>query len=95
RIYWNIFLPLSVTPIVVMGAGVFLGYWNSYLWPSITINDRSLQQVMPIIRSFQTEYGIEYGRVMAAGTIAVIPPIILFSIFQKYIVKGFILSGLK
>jgi multiple sugar transport system permease protein len=95
RIYWNIFLPLSATPLIVSGAGCFLGYWNSFLWPSITITDRRLQQVMPIIRSFQTAYGTEYGRIMAAGTIAVLPPIILFAIFQKYLVKGVILSGLK
>ena len=50
---------------------------------------------MPIIRSFQTDYGTEYGRIMAATCLAVIPPIVLFAIFQKHIVKGFVLSGLK
>jgi multiple sugar transport system permease protein len=95
RIYWNIFLPLSSTPMVVSGAGTFIGYWNSFLWPSITITNKSLQQVMPIIRSFQTFYGAEYGRIMAAMCLAVIPPVVLFAFFQKYIVKGVVLSGLK
>ena len=50
---------------------------------------------MPVIRSMQTDYGAEYGRIMAATCLAVIPPILLFVIFQKYIVKGVYLSGLK
>ena len=95
RIFCTVFVPLSVTPMVVLGAGIFIAYWNSFLWPSITITNKQLQQIMPLIRSFQTEYGTEYGRIMAAGCIAVLPPIILFSFFQKYIIKGFILSGLK
>ncbi|WP_322169382.1 carbohydrate ABC transporter permease [Acutalibacter caecimuris] len=95
RIFWTVFLPLSVTPMVVQGAGIFIGYWNSFMWPSITVTDKSIQQVMPIIRSFQTDYGTEYGRIMAATCLAVIPPIVLFAIFQKHIVKGFVLSGLK
>lgn len=95
RIFVKIFLPLSTTPMVVQGAGIFIGYWNSFLWPSMTVTDKSIQQIMPIIRSFQTDYGAEYGRIMAATCVAVIPPILLFIIFQKYIVKGFVLSGLK
>ena len=95
RIFWQIFIPLSIAPMVVQGAGIFIGYWNSFLWPSLTITNRNLQQVMPVIRSFQTEYGANYGRIMAATCIGVIPPIVLFAIFQKYIVKGFVLSGLK
>lgn len=95
RIFWTVFMPLSVTPMVVQGAGIFIGYWNSFMWPSITVTDKSIQQVMPIIRSFQTDYGTEYGRIMAATCLAVIPPIVLFAIFQKHIVKGFVLSGLK
>ena len=61
----------------------------------MTVTDKSIQQIMPVIRSFQTTYGAEYGRIMAATCLAVIPPIVLFAIFQKYIVKGFVLSGLK
>lgn len=95
RIFWSVFLPLSVTPMVVQGAGIFIGYWNSFMWPSITVTDKTIQQVMPIIRAFQTDYGTEYGRIMAATCLAVIPPIVLFAIFQKHIVKGFVLSGLK
>ena len=59
------------------------------------VTDKNIQQIMPVIRSFQTTYGAEYGRIMAATCLAVIPPVVLFAVFSKYIVKGFVLSGLK
>ena len=94
-IFCKIFLPLSTTPMVVQGAGILIGYWNSFMWPSMTVTDKKIQQIMPVIRSFQTTYGAEYGRIMAATCLAVIPPVVLFAVFSKYIVKGFVLSGLK
>ncbi len=95
RIFVSIFIPMSKAPMVVMGAGTFIGYWNSFLWPSITISSPQYMQIMQVIRSMRSLYSTNFGAIMAATSIAVIPPIILFFIFQKYIVKGFVLSGLK
>ena len=95
RIFFSIFIPMSKSPMVVLGAGIFIGYWNSFLWPSMTITQPKYMQVMQIIRSMKSVYSTNFGAIMAGTAIAVIPPIILFFIFQKYIVKGFVLSGLK
>lgn len=95
KIYYSIFIPMSKAPLVVLGAGVFMGYWNSFLWPSLTVNSPGLMQIMQIIRSMSSVYSTEYGKVMAATTIAILPPLILFFIFQKYIVQGVVLSGIK
>lgn len=95
RIYLEIFLPMSKAPLVVLGAGVFMGYWNSFLWPSLTVNHPYLMQIMQIIRSMSSVYATNYGAVMAATTVAILPPLILFFIFQRYIVQGVVLSGIK
>jgi multiple sugar transport system permease protein len=95
RIFFKIFVPLSKSPMVVLGAGTFIGYWNSFLWPSMTISQPKYMQVIQIIRSMRSVYSTNFGAVMAGTAIAVIPPIILFFIFQKQIVKGVVLSGLK
>ena len=95
RIFFRIFIPLSKSPMVVLGAGTFIGYWNSFIWPSMTISKPKYMQVMQIIRSMRSVYSTDFGAVMAGTAIAVIPPIILFFIFQKQIVKGLVLSGLK
>ncbi|MDF2539979.1 MAG: carbohydrate transporter permease [Herbinix sp.] len=95
KIFFRIFIPLSKSPMVVLGAGTFIGYWNSFLWPSMTITQPKYMQIMQIIRSLKSVYSTNYGAIMAGTAIAVIPPIVLFFIFQKHIVKGVVLSGLK
>jgi multiple sugar transport system permease protein len=95
RIYFKIFLPMSKAPLVVLGMGVFMGYWNSFLWPSLTVNDPGKMQIMQLIRSLSSVYATEYGAIMAATTIAIIPPLALFLFFKKYIVQGVVLSGIK
>ena len=95
RIFTQIFIPMSKSPMVVLGAGVFTAYWNSYLWPSLTITQPKYMQIMQIVRSYTTMFTTDYGSMMAATFIAIIPPVLLFFIFQKQIVKGVVLSGLK
>ena len=96
RIYWNVFIPLSVSPLIVMGAGCFIGYWNSFIWPSMTVpNNAALMQMMQVVRSYSSFYGADYGSVLAAACVDAIVPVCVFFIFQRWIVQGVVLSGLK
>lgn len=95
-IFVRIFIPMSVTPMIIIGVSVFMGYWNSFMWPTLTIvNNSEIAQVMQVIRILHSSYRGEYGVVIAATIIAAIPPLLLFAIFQKKIVEGIALSGLK
>lgn len=95
-IFLRIFLPMSVTPMVIIGVSTFMGYWNSFMWPTLTIiNNSSIAQVMQVIRVLKTSYSGEYGIVIAATLLAIAPPLIVFAIFQKKIVAGIAISGLK
>ncbi len=96
KIFLRIFLPMSVTPMIIIGVSTFMGYWNSFMWPTLTIvNNSSLAQVMQVIRVLKTSYSGEYGVVIAATLLAIIPPLLIFAIFQKKIVAGIAISGLK
>lgn len=95
RIFTRIYLPNSLSPLVIIGVGTFLGYWNSFLWPTMTITKITNLQVMQVMRSYSSMYSTWWGTVMAGSTLAALPPIILFLIFQRHIVKGIILSGIK
>ena len=95
QIFWKIFIPMSTSPMVIIGTGAFVGYWNSFIWPAIIISRPELTQIMVVIRMMNAAYTNQVGVVMAATSIAIVPPIVLFAFFQKYIVKGIILSGLK
>ncbi len=94
-IFVSIFIPNAKSPYVIMGTGAFLGYWNSFLWPAMTVTSSKYMQVMQVIRSYNNMYSTAYGVVLAGSAIAALPPIIVFLIFQRYIVKGIVISGIK
>lgn len=95
RIYWNIFLPSSISPLVLIGTGGFTGFWNGYLWPSLTITSPSKVQIMQVVRSFSNTYTGSAGTIYAGAVLVCLPPLIVFMIFQRYIIKGMLISGLK
>lgn len=95
-IFFRIFIPMSVTPMVIIGIGTFMGAWNSFVWPTLTITDNAnLVQIMQIIRMLNVSYSGDYGVVIAATLITLIIPIGIFSIFEKRIVEGIALTGGK
>lgn len=95
RIFLSIFIPNAKSPYVIMGTGAFLGYWNSFLWPAMTVTSSQYLQVMQVIRSYNNMYSNSYGVVLAGSALAALPPIIVFLCFQRYIVKGLMISGIK
>lgn len=97
-IFFKIYLPNSVTPMVIMGAGSFIGYFNSYLWPTLTIDTKhnELMQIMSLINSlYQDSSTLGYGAVLAASFIAILPAILVFFIVQRFIRDGIALTGVK
>jgi len=95
KIYRKIFLPMSVSPMVIVGASVFIGYWNSFIWPLITItNNPTLMQIMPLMQSFHTRR-LSSGVIVAGTILSLIGPITMFALIQRKIVQGISLTGLK
>lgn len=98
QIFFKIFVPNSVTPMVIMGAGTFIGYYNSYLWPTLTIDQDHKQytQIMTLINwLFSDASSVGYGAVLAASFISLIPAVVVFIIIQRYIKEGISLTGVK
>ncbi len=90
-----IFLPTSMPVFVIQGVGAFLGFWNSYLWPAITINKEQLYPIMLLLQFFRSQKAMKDGAVLAGAVITSLPPIILFLIFQRHIIEGIKMSGIK
>ena len=95
RIFISIFIPNAKSPYVIMGTSAFLGCWNSFLWPAMTVTSSKYLRVMQVIRSYYNMYSNSYGVVLAGSIIAALPPILVFLCFQRYIVKGLMISGIK
>ena len=95
-IYVRLFLPLSVTPFIIMGLSVFQGFWNSYIWPSMTVyGNANLYQVNQIIAYFRNTQGTAWDMLLAATVITCIPLVVILLIMQKYIMQGIKITGIK
>ena len=95
KIYVRVFLPQSWGIFVVVGVTSFLGYWNAYVWPILTIHNPDLVQIQQYLGSFREERGTEWGLLMAGSLLSVLPLLLLVLIFQRYIVNGVRIAGLK
>ena len=94
--FWHIFRPMSTTPMIVIGISVFKGYWNSFMWPTLTISDNpKIAQVTQIIRVLSDAYAGDYGVVVAASLVSIAIPLVIYMIFQKKILEGIATTGLK
>lgn len=94
-VYVRIFLPLSKAPFVVVGMGAFMGYWNSFVWPVLTITSPEMFQVQQYLAAFRGERASELGLLMAGSALAASPILIIFLIFQRQIIANVKMSGLK
>ncbi|MCA0986951.1 carbohydrate ABC transporter permease [Guptibacillus algicola] len=94
-IFFKLIIPIAKPIFAVQGILTFIGAWNSFLWPLIIANDESLYTLSVGLSLLQGQYANNYALQMAGAAFMVIPIVIIFSFFQKYIVEGFTMSGLK
>lgn len=73
----------------------FLGNWNAFLWPLIIIESSEIQTLPVGLAYFSGENEDYWEMIMTGATVAVIPLIIVFLFFQRHIIKGITLTGLK
>ncbi len=81
--------------LAVQGILAFIGAWNSFLWPLIVANSQDLYTLSVGLALLQGQAGENYALQMAGSAVMVVPILIIFAIFQKYIVDGFTMSGIK
>ncbi|MEN1156422.1 carbohydrate ABC transporter permease [Listeria monocytogenes] len=94
-IFWRIVIPISRPVLAVQGILTFIAGWNSFLWPLINANDEKFYTLSVGLQLLKGQYGSNYALQMAGATFMVIPIILIFMTFQKYILKGFNVSGMK
>ncbi|WP_168442080.1 carbohydrate ABC transporter permease [Pontiella desulfatans] len=94
-IYWHVALPLSKSAMAALAIFTFTGSWNDFMGPLVFLESLDRFTLPAGIALFQSSYSIEYDLVFAVCVICTLPLLIVFLIFQKHIVKGISLSGLK
>lgn len=97
KIYYKIILPLSGPAISAQVILWFMGIWNDYLAPSIYINTPERMTIQTVIQSFNATYAIQtdFPLIMAASIMSMVPIILVFIIFQKWIIESIAITGIK
>jgi len=95
RIFARIVLPMSKPILAVQVVLTFITGWNSFLWPLIIASDQGLYTLSVGIALLNQQVATNPSLQMAAASLMVVPVLIVFVVFQRHIVQGFALSGLK
>lgn len=95
KLFHKIVLPLAKPAVASIGIFTFIGSWNNFLWPYLSILSETLYTLPVGLPVFNSAYSQAYVLPMTANAIASIPVIVAFLIFEKQIVKGISFSGIK
>ena len=95
QIYWQIYLPLARPALAAFGFLSLLFSWNEFLWALTVTNSTDMQVLSVGIALFQGQYFTNNAVLLAAANMATFPLLIAFLFFQKQLVEGITLSGLK
>lgn len=94
-LYRRISLPLGRSALATAGILAFLGSWDEYVWATTTINTPELRTLPVGIAAFQGVHQSDWGLILAASLIAVVPVIVVFVMLQRHVVRGLTAGALK
>ncbi|MGK5672908.1 carbohydrate ABC transporter permease [Micromonospora sp. URMC 106] len=93
RLCWRIVLPMSRPILAVVSLLAIMDAWKDFLWPMIAIADTEAQPLaVALPRLAETA---EQNQVIAGMLVAIVPPVLLFLVFQRHMVRGISFTGLK
>jgi multiple sugar transport system permease protein len=96
RIFWQVVLPITVPVLATLGILTFLGSWNSFLYPLVMAQEPNMYTLPVALATFATgQYQADHGMLMAGSVVLVVPVLIIFILFQRWITEGIATTGLK
>ena len=92
RFFWSILLPLSRTNIAALFVILFILGWNQYLWPLLITTQESMYTVVIGIKRMISggDAATEWNLVMATAILAMLPPVLVVVLMQRWFVKGLV-----
>jgi multiple sugar transport system permease protein len=96
RIFWQVVIPITVPVLATLGILTFLGNWNSFLYPLVMAQEPGMYTLPVALATFATgQYQSDHGMLMAGSVVLVVPVLIVFIMFQRWITEGIATTGLK
>jgi len=94
-IYLRIVIPQVLPALATFGVLVFISNWNAYLWPLIVLQDVETRTLPIILTWYNDRHTSDLGLQMAASILIVMPVLVVYVFLQRWVVRGFTLSGFK
>jgi multiple sugar transport system permease protein len=95
RIYRRIIMPLAAPALLTLGLFHFMYNWNDLLWPLIINQDQARQTLPAGLALFMGQHVVEFGILMAASVLALIPVVLFFLVIQRRFVEGIATTGIR
>jgi raffinose/stachyose/melibiose transport system permease protein len=95
RIYWSIFMPMSIP--IILTATILVAYyaWNEFLFAIIFIDSDKLKTIPAGLMSFKDALSTDWGVLLAGLVISALPLVLLFIFMQKYFIRGIAAGSVK
>lgn len=94
RVFLNIILPNAKPALATVAILSFNRKWNEFLWPMIVMNTYEKMPIQVGLQYLKGSVNTNWGIVLAGSTIAILPTIIIFLVFQKYFIRTVVNTGL-
>ncbi|CAM4012080.1 carbohydrate ABC transporter permease [Cohnella lubricantis] len=94
-IIFKILLPVSLPSLISTSLFAFLNAWNEYMFGFVFINDEAHRTLTPGVSLFKGLYQTDWGSMMAASVLSVLPIVVIFVFLQRYLVEGMTAGAVK
>ncbi|HET8716170.1 MAG TPA: carbohydrate ABC transporter permease [Nocardioidaceae bacterium] len=95
RMFWSVLLPLCAPGLVATSVFSFITAWNEFVFAITFMNDQDSYTVAAGLRQFFTQYGTDWGSVMAGSTLITLPVMIFFILVQRRLSSGLVAGAVK
>ncbi len=95
RVFAQIVLPLCRQPMAVLAIFTFVANWNSFLWPLLMAQSEEMMTLPVGIATTNTQFSQNVNGINAAAVLSLLPMAILFTVFQRYFVRGVLAGAVK
>jgi multiple sugar transport system permease protein len=96
KVFWSVVMPIATPVLATLAILTFLGNWNSFLYPLVMAQEPGMYTLPVALATFATgQYQADHGMLMAGSVVLVVPVLIVFVLFQRWITEGIATTGLK
>ena len=96
KTFWSDVMPIATPVLATHGIQTFLCSWNSFIYPLVMATEPRMYTLPVALATFATgQYQADHGMLMAGSVILVVPVLVVFILFQRWITEGIATTGLK